>query len=218
MSRGKLLNIVAYSPFVGCIQYNAWITKPARVNQEGEHQGLPHTAPEEDAGLISTSIRNSSRIQKFYVYASLKSIKEKNLQRGPHLRCFSLFFSAKGSKIKFFLLKIVKNTSRFQILQKIMIIKENRFLVQICTKIRSLCRFFYFLHFLVAFALKLNVSLEFLLETKIKPGSSFGEVCPCMVCLKFRAQSRGIWGYGYQSYHLKNCKNQLLSGIPSSFK
>ena len=37
MSRGKFLNIVAFSLFVGCIRCNAWITIPARVNQEGKH-------------------------------------------------------------------------------------------------------------------------------------------------------------------------------------
>ena len=36
MSRGKLLNEVAQSLFVGRLQCNAWITRPVRVNQEGE--------------------------------------------------------------------------------------------------------------------------------------------------------------------------------------
>ena len=36
MSRGKLLNEVAQSLFVGRLQCNAWITRHARVNQEGE--------------------------------------------------------------------------------------------------------------------------------------------------------------------------------------
>ena len=36
ISRGKLLNEVAQSLFVGRLQCNAWITRPARVSQEGE--------------------------------------------------------------------------------------------------------------------------------------------------------------------------------------
>ena len=64
----------------------------------------------------------------------------------------------------------------FKFCKKILIIKENRFLVQIYTKIRSLCRFFYFMHFLEAFALKLHIPLEFLMEVEIKPASSSGAV------------------------------------------
>ena len=53
---------------------------------------------------------------------------------------------------------------------------ENKFLVLISTKIGSLCRFFWNIHFLVAFALKVHPLLKFWLETKIKLTSASGAV------------------------------------------
>ena len=132
-----------------------------------------HTAPEEDAGLISTSSRNSSGIKKFYVYASIKSIKEK-ICRGVltwDVRILGNFCPPKCQK---------SNFCQFSLLL-LKIVKKTRLDFKFAKKYRywsgSLCRFFYYVHFLEAFLIRLHIPLQFLLEVEIKPASSSGAVC-----------------------------------------
>ena len=61
--------------------------------------------------------------------------------------------------------------------QNILGIEEIKFSLYIHSKLGSLCRFFKFSHFLVAFSLKVHGQVDFLLSTQIKPGSGPGEVC-----------------------------------------
>ena len=60
--------------------------------------------------------------------------------------------------------------------QNILGIEEIKFSLYIHSKLGSLCRFFKFSHFLVAFSLKVHGQVDFLLSTQIKPGSGSGEV------------------------------------------
>ena len=64
--------------------------------------------------------------------------------------------------------------------QNILGIEEIKFSLYIHSKLGSLCRFFKFSHFLVAFSLKVHGQVDFLLSTQIKPGSAPGEVCRVM--------------------------------------
>ena len=89
---------------------------------------------------------------------------------------------------------------------------ENKFLVLISTKIGSLCRFFWNIHFLVAFALKVHPLLKFWLETKIKLTSASGAVCVVhtddlnQFIFGLSLTLSCIWGFLYLISYCKNVR------------
>ena len=75
-------NISAWDSHASCFRMESSV--PSRSFPPPSFLPTLHTSPEGDPGLVWDSSGNSNRIWKLDVWASKKSINEKNLQRGLH--------------------------------------------------------------------------------------------------------------------------------------
>ena len=135
------------------------------------------------------SNQNFSRGWTFRANATRKWIFQKNLQREPILvlintkNLFSTFWVIFSQNLKTILgfkqVTWIYNKSTIKLFFCQVITKNSLFSGH--HKCRSLCRFFWNYHFLVAFPLKFHLLLEFWLEIEIKLPSTSGAVC--LLCL-----------------------------------